>query len=27
MEPVTFVAFFICDREGPRTISIEEDQR
>lgn len=26
-EPVTFVAFFICDREGPRTISIEKNQR
>jgi len=25
--PVTFVAFFICDREGPRTVSLEENQR
>lgn len=26
-ESVTFVAFFLCDREGPRTIFIEENLR
>jgi quercetin dioxygenase-like cupin family protein len=26
-EPVTFVAFFICDREGPRTVFREDNQR